>query len=203
MAEIKTVDALRAIMGEPNRLTRMKIRDVLDDQAQAFIAASPFLLLATSCADGSLEVSPKGDEPGFVSTENERSLLVPDRAGNNLAFGLTNILGNPQVALIFLSPGTGETLRVSGTATLHDDVSLCERLSARGRAAKLVIRVAVTRSYFHCARSVLRANLWAPDAWHEPMKVSFGRIIADATAGGAEMAEQIDARVSDGYRTGL
>jgi PPOX class probable FMN-dependent enzyme len=203
MAEIRTADALRAIMGEPNRLTRMKIREVLDEQAQAFIARSPFLLLATASEDGSLEVSPKGDEPGFVRVEDDRTLLVPDRPGNNLAFGLMNIIANPEVALIFLTPGTGETLRVSGCATLHDDADLCEKLCARGKPAKLVMRVAVSRSYFHCARSVLRANLWSPDAWPEPMKVSFGKIIADATAGSADMAQQIDARVVEGYRTGL
>jgi uncharacterized protein len=203
MAEIRSVEALRAMMGQPNRLTRMKIRDALDEQAKAFIARSPFLLLATTGEDGTLEVSPKGDEPGFVAIEDERTLLVPDRPGNNLAFGLTNIVQNPQIALIFLSPGTGETLRVSGRASLHDDVELCERLSARGRAATLVMRVAIARTYFHCARSVLRANLWNPENWPAPMKVSFGKIIADATAGDSTMADQIDSRVSEGYRTGL
>jgi|SRR5580704_13442819 PPOX class probable FMN-dependent enzyme len=203
MSEITSATALRAMIGEPNRLTRKKIRDRLDEQARAFIARSPFLLLATSNEDGSLEVSPKGDEPGFVAFEDDCTLLVPDRAGNNLAFGLMNILRNPNVALIFLSPGTGETLRVSGRASLHDDAEECRRLSARGQAAKLVIRIDVARTYFHCARSVLRANLWNPDRWPEPMKISFGRIIADATDGDSAMADQIDLRVSEGYRTGL
>jgi uncharacterized protein len=200
MAHITTVDELRAKLAEPNRLTKAKIRPALDAQARAFIAASPFLLLATTNADGSLEVSPKGDAPGFVAIEDERTLLIPDRAGNNLAFGLTNILRNPEVGLIFLCPRTGETLRVSGRASLHDDAPLCERLGARGAAAKLVIRIAITRVYFHCARAVLRAGLWQPDAWPEPVRVSFGRIIAEATAADAAVAEQIDSRVAEVYR---
>jgi uncharacterized protein len=203
MAEIKTVEALRRVMAEPNKLTRLKIRDRLDEQAKAFIACSPFLLLATASEDGSLDVSPKGDVPGFVLIEDDCTLVIPDRAGNNLAFGLTSILHNPNVALIFLRPATGETLRVRGRASLHDDADLCEKLSARGRPAQLAIRVAVTRAYFHCAKSVLRAGLWSPDAWPEPMKVSFGKIIAEATAGPPDMVQQIDTRVTDGYRTGL
>jgi PPOX class probable FMN-dependent enzyme len=200
MAQITTLEELRAKLAEPNRLTKAKIRPALDDQARAFIAASPFLLLATSNADGSLEVSPKGDAPGFVAIEDDRTLLIPDRAGNNLAFGLGNILRNPEIGLIFLAPGTGETLRVSGRASLYDDPPLCERLGARGAAAKLVIRVAIARVYFHCARAVLRAGLWKPDAWPTPMKISFGRIIAEATAADAGVAEQIDGRVAETYR---
>ncbi len=148
-------------------------------------------------------MSPKGDVQGFVAIEDDRTLLVPDRAGNNLAFGLTNILANPHVGLIFLRPGTGETLRVSGRAILHDDADLRERLSARGQAAKLVLRVRVERCYFHCARSVLRAGLWQPENWPEPMTVSFGRIIAEATAAEASFADRIDSSVREGYRTGL
>lgn len=203
MAQITDVAGLRTRLAEPNKVTMAKILPRLDEQAQAFIRSSPFLLLSTRNEDGSLDVSPKGDVKGFVEIENDRSLLLPDRAGNNLAFGLTNILGDPQVALIFLCPGTGETLRVSGTATIHDDADLCERLSARGAPAKLAVRIAVTRAYFHCARSVLRASLWTPEEWPTPLKISFGKIIADAIAADANTAKQIDGFVAEGYRTGL
>jgi len=203
MSQITTAEQLRAKLAEPNPLTRAKLRTALDAQARDFIARSPFLLLATCNEDGTLEVSPKGDVPGFVHAEDDRTLLVPDRAGNNLAFGLTNVLRDPQVGLIFLLPGTGETLRVSGTATIHDDADLCERLSARGAPAKLVIRIAVTRTFFHCAKALLRSGLWTPEAWPEPMKVSFGRILAEARPGIGATADQIDARVAEGYRTTL
>jgi PPOX class probable FMN-dependent enzyme len=182
MAQITTEEALRAVVGAPHPMTKLKILDHLDAQGLDFVSRAPFLLLATTNADGSLEVSPKGDEPGFVQALDARTLLLPDRPGNNLAFGLTNVLARPDIGLIFLTPATGETLRVSGRATLHDDADLCERLAARGQPAKLVIRVAVQRAYFHCARSILRAKLWEPQSWDAPHKVSFGRIIREQAA---------------------
>lgn len=207
MAQITDLATLRQHFAEPNPLTSLKIRDHLDAQAIAFVGRSPFALLATTAPDGGLEVSPKGDEPGFVAVEDAKTLLLPERDGNNLIFSLTNILERPDVGLLFLLPGTGEMLRVSGTATLHDDAALCQRLVSRGKPAKLVTRIAVTRAYFHCARAILRASLWKPEGWPEPLKVSFGRVIAEATAAqaGSETieADQIDAFVAEGYRTGV
>lgn len=202
MAQITSVAQLREHLPEPTGPTRLKVRDHLDAQALAFVARSPFALLSTVGEDGTLEVSPKGDAPGFVHAQDKNTLLFPDRNGNNLAFGHLNILTNPNVGLIFLSPGTGETLRVSGRATLHDDAALRETLAARGKPAKLVMKVAVIRSYFHCARSVLRANLWQPDAWPaDPPKVSFGKLFAELLDMDATAAPAIDARVQAGYLT--
>ena len=196
MAHITSVEQLRERLPEPTGPTKLKVRDHLDTQSIAFIQRSPFLLLSTVGVDGTLEVSPKGDEPGFVHALDKNTLLVPDRAGNNLAFGHLNILTNPNVGLIFLAPGTGETLRVSGRATLHDDAELCEKLSARGKPAKLVMKVDVIRGYFHCARSVLRANLWKPEAWPaDPLKVSFGKIFAEIMNMDESAAPGIDANV--------
>ena len=121
MAHITSVARLRELLPEPNGPTKLKVRDHLDEQAMEFVARAPFLLYSTVDADGIVEVSPKGDEPGFVHAIDRHTLLVPDRPGNNLAFGHLNVLGNPHVGLIFLMPGSGETLRVSGRATLHDD----------------------------------------------------------------------------------
>lgn len=203
MGQISDVGGLRKILPEPNSLTLAKIRDHLDEQSRAFVARSPFLLLSTSCEDGTLEVSPKGDQPGFVGIEDVRTVLLPERAGNNMAIGLTNIIRNPNVGMIFLCPGTGETLRIAGRATLHDDSDLCQRFAIRAQPAKLVIRISVARTYFHCARAVLRAQLWKPDSWPEPMRVSFGKIIAEVTKGDKKTADDIDAFVREGYRTGL
>ena len=200
MAHITSVARLRELLPEPNGPTKLKVRDHLDEQAMEFVARAPFLLYSTVDADGIVEVSPKGDEPGFVHAIDRHTLLVPDRPGNNLAFGHLNVLGNPHVGLIFLMPGSGETLRVSGRATLHDDADLCARLAARGKPAKLVMRVAVTRAYFHCARSILRANLWQPDKWAEPMKVSFGKLFAEIMQMDASAAPGIDERVGVSYR---
>lgn len=203
MAEITTLSELRGILPEPNPATGQKILDRLDEQAVAFIQASPFLLFGTAGADGMPDVSPKGDEPGFMKVEDDRTLLYPERDGNNLAFGLQNILANPNVGLIFMIPGTGETLRVNGVATLVNDAAILDRLSARGKPAKLAARIEVRRAFFHCARSILRAGLWKPEGWPEKRKVSFGKIIAPRMGQGEKLAEQIDAFVEDGYRTGL
>jgi PPOX class probable FMN-dependent enzyme len=110
-------------------------------------------------------VAPKGDGPGFVRVADERTLLIPERKGNKLVFSLQNILANPKVGLIFLLPGTGETLRVSGDAELVDDRELSESFIERGKPALLVTRVRVTQCYFHCAKAFLRAELWKPETW--------------------------------------
>jgi hypothetical protein len=200
MAQITTLEDLRRHLPEPRGPTKLKVRDHLDEQSIAFIARSPFLLLGTTDANGMMEVSPKGDEAGFVQVADRNTLLLPDRPGNNLAFGHMNILANPNVGMIFLVPGTGETLRVSGRASLHDDAELCERMAMRGKPAKLVTRVAVTRAYFHCARSVLRAHLWQPEEWGEPAKVSFGKLFAEILKADEATANKIDADVGAAYK---
>ncbi len=203
MAQIKSLDALRNIIAEPRASTSAKILDELDEQAQAFVVQCPFLLLATSNAQGVIEVSPKGDEPGFVRIEHSRSLLMPERAGNNLAIGLKNIVDNGRIGLIFLKPRTGETLRISGQASLFDDADLLARLSSAGKPALLAIRISIERTYFHCARAVLRAKLWQPQTWPSEARISFGKIIAPRVGGDQQMAEQIDERVSGAYTTRL
>jgi len=124
--------------------------------------------------------------------------VLPDRKGNKLLFGLQNLLANPRVGLIFLVPGTDETLRVSGRAELRTDPELLARLSARGQPALLAIRVRVERCFFHCARAFLRAELWNPESWPEPVRVSFGRQIAPRLGGDAKLADAIDANIEKG-----
>jgi PPOX class probable FMN-dependent enzyme len=199
---IESLSVLRARFGEPNPATPQKVFDHLDEQMTAFLARAPLCLLATRDADGHLEVSPKGDGPGFAVAESGTSLLVPDRKGNKLIFGLQNILADPQVALIFLVPGTDETLRVSGRAELRTDPELLERLSARGQPALLAIRVHVERAFFHCARAFLRAELWNPKTWPARQPVSFGKQLAKRLGGGDTLADQIDAAIEKG-RTDL
>jgi len=199
---ITSLADLRERLGEPHPATALKVFDALDEQMTAFLARSPFCLLATSDAEGRLEVSPKGDGSGFVLVEDSRRLVVPDRKGNKLLFGLQNILANPNVALIFLVPGTDETLRVRGRAELSADPELLARLSARGQPALVAIRVAVERCFFHCARAFLRAELWQPETWGERQPVSFGRQLAPKLGGGAELAERIDLGLEKG-RTDL
>lgn len=188
---IGSLDALREILGEPSPVTASKVWPTIEPAAAAFIARSPFALLATADAEGRVDVSPKGDRAGFVAVADERTLLVPDRKGNRLVFGLQNILANPRVALIFLIPGTNETLRVGGRAELTRDPAVCERLSARGQPALLAIRVDVEECFLHCPKAFMRASLWKPESW-TPHRVSFGEIFAPKLGGDAAMARQID-----------
>src|SRR5262245_22073292 len=203
MARLTSTDDLRRIITEPRPTTRAKILDALDEQSIEFLKRCPFALIGTTAPDGTIEVSPKGDDPGFIRVEDPRTLLIPERAGNNLAFGLSNILATGQIALIALVPATGETLRVSGTAEIHDDAVLVGSLSSLGKPALLATRVHVKHCYFHCARSIVRAKLWDPKSWPAPGRVSFGRIIAPRVGAGAEMAEKIDASVEGAYTTRL
>jgi len=178
MAEIKTIEQLREKMGTPHKMTQQKVYDHLFVEAQDFIAKSPLLFLATRDKDGMPTVSPKGDAAGFVEVMDERRLLIPDRPGNKLLFGMTNIIETGTVGLIFLIPGMEETLRISGRCIIRDDADLCERLAARNRPAELVLDVAVETCFFHCAKAFKRSETWAPDSWPEPVKISFGDIIA-------------------------
>ncbi|MBR1298755.1 pyridoxamine 5'-phosphate oxidase family protein [Bradyrhizobium sp. AUGA SZCCT0042] len=153
--------------------------------------------MATAGRDGPIEVSPKGDEPGFVRVENETTVLLPERAGNNLAFGLQNIIETGRIGVIFLRPRTGETLRLSGRAEIFDDAELLATLGKEGRPALLAIRIHIERCYFHCARSVLRSKLWQPEHWPEPKRISFGKVFAARAGADEDQAAKIDALSRD------
>ncbi len=198
MAQITSVEGLRRTLAAPRQTTLAKILPALDEQGKRFIARAPFAMMATRDAAGKLEVSPKGDAPGFARIEDDRTLLIPERVGNNLAFGLQNIIATGQIALIFMLPGTSETFRVSGQAAIYDDVELLAQLGSAERPALLVIRVAIEHCYFHCARSIARAKLWQPEAWGERMRVSFGQIIAPRVGGDDALAQETLARDIDG-----
>lgn len=203
MARISTKEDLRRIITEPRPATRVKILDALDDQSIEFLKRCPFALVGTTAEDGTIEVSPKGDEPGFIRMEDPKTLLIPERVGNNLAFGLSNIIATGKIGIIALVPATGETLRISGTAEIHDDADLLASLSSLGKPALLATRVHIKHCYFHCARSIVRAKLWDPKAWPAPGRVSFGKIIAPRIGESDAVAAQIDANVEGAYTTRL
>ena len=203
MARISTKEDLRRIIAEPRPASRVKILDALDEQSIEFLKRCPFALLGTTSADGTVEVSPKGDEPGFIRVEDAKTLLIPERVGNNLAFGLNNIIDTGEIGIIALVPATGETLRISGTAEIHDDPDLVASLSSLGKPALLATRVRIKHCYFHCARSIVRAKLWDPKAWPAPGRISFGRIIAPRIGESDAVAAQIDANVEGAYTTRL
>jgi PPOX class probable FMN-dependent enzyme len=203
MARISTKEELRRIIAEPRPATRVKILDALDEQSIEFLKRCPFALVGTTAADGTVEVSPKGDEPGFIRVEDAKTLLIPERVGNNLAFGLSNIIDTGEIGIIALVPATGETLRISGKAEIHDDPDLVASLSSLGKPALLATRVRIKHCYFHCARSIVRARLWDPKAWPAPGRISFGKIIAPRIGESEAVAAQIDANVEGAYTTRL
>jgi uncharacterized protein len=202
-SQLETVAGLRAIIGEPHPATPLKVMDALDQMSIDFIRHSPFLMLSTAGSDGQPDVSPKGDHPGFVSVVDARNLLIPDRKGNRLLFSLQNILANPRIAILFLVPGTEETLRVQGTAELTSDPEILRGLSARGQPALLAIRVAVEKCFFHCAKAFKRSQLWKSESWPSRQRISFGSQIAPKLGGDGALAKQIDERVEADYKENL
>lgn len=166
-----TEERLREIYGEVSPRAAVKVIDHLDRHCRDFIAASPFLVLATS--DGErLDASPKGDPAGFVLVEDEHHLILPDRPGNNRIDGLLNLIRNPAVALIFLIPTVDETLRVNGRAEISEDEALRARCAINGRWPKTVLRIRVEEVFSHCGKAPLRGGLWKPDSWPETRPVA-------------------------------
>ena len=162
---------LREIMGEAGPRVTAKVIDHIDDVCRRFIAASPFVVVATRGADGLLDLSPKGDPVGFVDVIDEKTLAIPDRLGNKRIDSFENLLVNPEVGLIFLIPGYGFTLRVAGKGRIVRDTALQERLAVNGKPANLILAVTVQEAFMHCAKSMARSGIWRPDAWPETADV--------------------------------
>jgi uncharacterized protein len=175
--------ALRSLYGEPSEGAIAKEIDHVHPHYRAMIEAAPFMVMATSGPDG-LDVSPRGDPPGFVVVEDEKTLLIPDRRGNNRADSLNNLIDDPRIALLFLIPGVGETLRVNGRAEISVDPALLERFPAQGKLPRSVIVVHVERVYFQCPKALVRSELWNPAKHVERRSLpSAGTILADITRG--------------------
>lgn len=183
--------ALERIYGKPAGAAVAKEVDYLHPHYQRMIALSPFAVLATSGPDG-VDTSPRGDAPGFVAVEDEKTLLLPDRPGNNRIDSLRNILVDPHVALLFLIPGVGETLRVNGRAAISIDPALLERFKVNGKLPRSVLVISVDTVFFQCSRAIFRSKLWDP-AQHiaRSSMPSLGRMVADISRSGFD-AETYD-----------
>lgn len=200
---ITTAEQLRDVVGTEIPGLGEKNQASLNEFAIDFLTRCPFLVLSTADAEGKVDASPKGDAPGFVRVEDEHTLIIPDRPGNKLAYGHLNVIDNAQVGILFMIPGTPETLRVNGRAELTSDPALLEQLAARGKPAILAMRVHVDECFFHCAKAFIRSELWQPDAWPERQKISFGRMYAKQRGADAAAAREIDAFVEADYRDNL
>jgi uncharacterized protein len=158
-------ERLRELNRLPSHLVSNKTIDHLDDICRRFVAASPFVVIASRGLDGRLDVSPKGDPAGFVAVLDEKTLAIPDRLGNNRLDTFENLLVCPDVGLIFVIPGHGDTLRVSGKGQIVRDGALQTRLAVNGKPPNLVLVVSVEEVFLHCPKCVIRSGLWKPEQW--------------------------------------
>ena len=165
--ELRSEAELREFVDEPSRAVAEKAIDHVDAESARFITASPFFLLATAAADGSCDVSPRGDPPGSVLVLDERTLAFGDRKGNRRLDSFTNILQRPDVGLLFLVPGRGDTLRVNGTARIVADAPYLPRLAVAGVTPQLAVEVRVGELFLHCSKAFARSALWDPATWPE------------------------------------
>ena len=193
---------LRAGFGPVRPMADEKVLDHLDTYALRFIALSPFLVLASAGADGTVDASPRGDAPGFVAAPDAHTLVIPDRRGNNRLDSFANILTNPQVGLIFFVPGIAETLRVNGPATITRDPALLAPLAAQNTVPTTGLVVRVQEALFHCGKALIRSHLWDPERRvARDTFPSLGRILADQTR--AIPVEEAEASIAEAYRTRL
>ncbi|WP_407179090.1 pyridoxamine 5'-phosphate oxidase family protein [Bradyrhizobium sp. STM 3562] len=179
MAVITSVEQLEVIYGHPGETSTVKVADRVTPSYRVLIETSPFAALATSGPEG-LDCSPRGDVPGFVRVHDEKTLMMPDRRGNNRIDSLRNIVRDPRVALLFLIPGCGNTLRVNGRAYVSDDPELLTSFRMEGKAPRTVIVLTVEEIYFQCARAIVRSDLWNPDRRVDPKSLPTpGQILAE------------------------
>ncbi|MFT5757264.1 MAG: PPOX class probable FMN-dependent enzyme [Alteromonadaceae bacterium] len=203
MDELKSFAEVRQTIGEPNPAARKKIYSYLNEHMNHFISSSPLMMLSTVDSDGFPTISPKGDEAGFVQVVDQNTLLIPESRGNKLAFSLANIIEQNKVALIFLVPGTVESLRIHGTCRLLKGEQICRSLASKSHNALLVMEVKVSNAYFHCGKAFLRSKTWQPESWSEKIKISFGQEIANNTGDNSEYISDIDTGVKERYITDL
>ena len=195
MPAITSVDQLRSVYTQPTERAVKKQLAHLDRHCRGFVELSPYFVLCTSDAEGNLDASPRGGEPGFCKVADDHTLLLPDRPGNNRLDSFQNIIGTGRVGLLFFVPGVDEMLRVNGTAELRTDEALTAVCVERGKPAKVVVSVKVREAYLHCAKAIMRSGLWrAESILPRSVLPSLGEMIRDQT-GGATAAETQDQMV--------
>ncbi|MET0899544.1 MAG: pyridoxamine 5'-phosphate oxidase family protein [Mycobacterium sp.] len=183
--EVSTAEELRAIVGEPTAAVAEKVRPALDQIHRDWLAHSPLCFIATTDADGNIDVSPKGDPPGFVHVIDDHTIAIPERPGNKRVDGYLNVLERPRAGTVFLLPGRGDTLRINGAATIVADADYFDSLIVSGKRPILALEIAIEEVFFHCAKAFLRSNAWKPETWRP-----------DALPTVPQMVKAMDARLS-------
>lgn len=208
-AVLADVAAVREVIGTPADLAVKKAIPKLDKFSRELIERSPFLTIGTANASGKSDVSPRGDQPGFVLILDDNTIFLPERPGNNRVDTLSNITENPNVGVLFLVPGFDETLRVNGRASVVKDEVLLERCAVNGKVPKLGIIIAVEEAYLHCAKAFRRSKLWDADSLQNRKDMpSLGKIILEQTAEqnklpSDEDVKAVDEYIEDNYRNEL
>jgi PPOX class probable FMN-dependent enzyme len=201
---IESEDELRRLYTHAEGLAAQKPRPSIDKYSRQFIEMSPFLVIATSNAQGKADVSPRGDPPGFVQIIDEKTLLIPDRPGNNRLDTMVNITENPNVAALFFIPGFEDTLRLSGRARITDDAALLSRCTVNGKVPKTGILITVDEVFLHCAKALRRSKLWQDDYKQDRSQMpSIARIILEQTCDSGvdeAVAAAKDSEVEENYR---
>ena len=174
--QVTSSEELTELLGSPSPQVADKARRSLDEIDRAWLAQSPLCLVATADSDGSCDVSPKGDPAGFAHVLDDVTVAIPERPGNRRADGFRNLLGNPQVGLLFLVPGRGDTLRINGRATLLRDAPFFDAMTVAGRRPVIALVVHVEEVFFHCSKAFLRSQLWDPATWDPGALPSRARI---------------------------
>jgi uncharacterized protein len=185
---VTTRERLREIIELPTERVARKAIDHIDDICRRFIAASPFVMVATRGADGLLDLSPKGDPAGFVAVLDDHTLAIPDRYGNNRLDTFENVLTHPEVGLFFIIPGNNDTLRVSGKGQIVIDRPLQDKLAVNGKAPALVLVVTVQEAFTHCPKCMVRSKLWKPEEWPDRTNVP---TLAEAMVAHAKLSESV------------
>ena len=183
--EVSSVEELRAIVGEPNEAVAKKVSPQLAPIHRDWLAHSPLCFVATTDADGNVDVSPKGDPPGFAHIIDDKTIAIPERPGNKRVDGYLNVLERPRAGSLFLVPGRGDTLRINGAASIVADADYFDALVVSGKRPILALEIAIEEVFFHCAKAFLRSNAWKPETWRP-----------DALPTVAQMVKAMDASLS-------
>jgi uncharacterized protein len=202
MTDIRSVEALRALYRVPSERSLRKQLDRLDEHCRRFVALSPFLVIASTDAEGRVDASPRGGDPGFVKVLDERTVLIPDAPGNNRLDSLQNLIDRPGVGLLFMIPGVDETLRINGRAALRTDAALIDLCANERRRPPLVIAVEVQEAYLHCAKALMRSKLWDAGAkLDRGVLPSMGQMLKDQIGSPGE--PESDAAMRERYQKDL
>ena len=201
-ARITSEEQLREVVGHPSDAVANKARTALTQEHRDWLARSPFCMVATAAADGTCDVSPKGDPAGFTLVLDDRTIAIPDRRGNKRTDGFRNVLANPHVGLVYLIPGRGDTLRVNGRATLLRDAPFFDDMVVKATRPVLALLVEVEQVFFHCPKAFMRSNLWQPDTWDPESLPSRARLV-QAVERPADSIEELERYYGPEYAKSL